>query len=127
MGFHRKEQAKARKYLLKGKASGTCFICGREMLADLLIAGHIKKRSLCTDSQKRDITNNMMLCCKFGCDYLFEMGYIFVDKFGKLQVTPNVGDKVIGSYVSGIAGRKTEATSGQLPYFLWHQDNRQIK
>lgn len=74
----RKEQQKVRMLILGDGTTGKCSICDREFPADLLVAAHIKSRYRCTDSEKRDVSNNVILMCKFGCDDLFERGYITV-------------------------------------------------
>jgi hypothetical protein len=123
VGWHRKEQSKARKRLLKKKAEGRCLICGKEMLAEFLVAAHIKKRSECTDEEKRDIDGVMMLACKFGCDYLFEAGYISVqDKI--VVISEKLIDDNASQYSASINGRQLESTSKQDLYFSWHLSNR---
>ncbi len=72
----RAEQSVLREVLLHGAATGTCALCGRAMDSRLLVAAHIKKRSHCTDQEKRDLSNVGMLNCKFGCDELYERGFI---------------------------------------------------
>jgi hypothetical protein len=47
---------------------------------DLLVAAHIKRRSLCSETERRDLHNVAMLACKFGCDALFEEGYWLVSE-----------------------------------------------
>lgn len=123
IGWHRKEQQRARKRLLKGKSEGTCFLCGRLMSAEFLIAAHIKRRSECTAEEKRDIDAVMMLACKFGCDYLFEIGYIGIQS-GFLRVSNNLSDQNAQAYLSSLRDRETLPHSRQKPYFDWHFENR---
>ena len=52
-----------------------------------LVAAHIKKRSVCTDAEKRDLKYVAMSACKFGCDELFERGYIAVADDGGLLLS----------------------------------------
>ena len=125
-GWHRKEQAMGRRRLLKGKPDGTCQICGREMNSEFLIAAHIKRRSECEDHEKRDLDGVMMLACKFGCDYLFEVGMIAV-KSGKLLVSPSLKDKVASEYASMIEDRTIQVLEKQAKYFDWHFSKRFIK
>lgn len=122
-GWHRKEQAKGRKRLLRGKTFGHCLICGRQMSAEFLIAAHIKRRSECTDSEKRDLDGVMMLACKFGCDYLFEAGLIAIED-SKVKISKNLIDKTALQYVKNIDSRQILANTRQLEYFNWHLQHR---
>ena len=125
--LHRKEQSKLRKYLLKGRPSGTCLLCGLSMSATFLIAGHIKKRSLCSPSEKRDFAGNTMLVCRFGCDYLFEEGFVAVDASKSLVLSSRLSDKVALKYIQPLVGRLIGLSEHQENYFAWHQSNRFIK
>ncbi len=69
----RVEQAYLRQ-LLFPEPTGRCAICGKELPTDLLVAGHIKKRSACSPEEKRDAKNIVMPVCRLGCDELFERG-----------------------------------------------------
>jgi hypothetical protein len=125
-GWHRKEQAMGRRRLLKGKPDGTCQICGREMKSEFLIAAHIKRRSECEDHEKRDLDGVMMLACKFGCDFLFEVGFIGVNG-GKLLVSAALQDQVAIQYSEKIKGRAVSISEKQSKYFEWHYEKRFIK
>jgi len=122
-GWHRREQAHARKKLLKGKSYGTCLLCGIQMTSEFLIAAHIKRRSECTDAEKRDLNGVMMLACRFGCDFLYEEGLIGVDN-SKLIVSKKLTDNTALSYVKKIADRNVEVSQKQRHYFGWHLANR---
>jgi len=124
-GWHRKEQAMGRKRLLKGKTSGTCQLCKRTMKAEFLIAAHIKRRSECEDHEKRDLDGVMMLACKFGCDYLFEVGFIGVDS-GRLKISQALNDKVAREYIERIENLDVVASEKQEKYFEWHFKKRFI-
>ena len=124
-GWHRKEQAMGRKRLLKGKPEGTCQLCNRKMKSEFLIAAHIKRRSECEDHEKRDLDGVMMLACKFGCDYLFEVGFIGVDS-GQLIVSPALQDQVARGYADLLVGLKVSVSDKQEKYFEWHIQKRFI-
>lgn len=124
--WHRKEQSKARKHLLKGKSVGTCQLCGLQMNSDFLIAAHIKRRSECEDHEKRDIDGVMMLACKFGCDYLFEVGFLGV-KNGLVVKSKKLEDLKALTYISTFEGRNIAVKESQKRYFEWHIINRFIK
>jgi len=125
-GWHRKEQAMGRKRLLKGKTSGMCQLCGREMKSEFLIAAHIKRRSECEDHEKRDLDGVMMLACKFGCDFLFEVGFIGVNA-GKLLISTGLEDQVALEYLAKIKDRSVQVSEKQTKYFEWHLAKRFIK
>ena len=125
-GWHRKEQAMGRKRLLKGKTSGICQLCGREMKSEFLIAAHIKRRSECKDHEKRDLDGVMMLACKFGCDFLFEVGFIGVNA-GKLLISSGLEDQVALEYVAKIKDRSVQVSEKQTKYFEWHLAKRFIR
>ncbi|WP_329127518.1 hypothetical protein [Streptomyces sp. NBC_01465] len=84
---HRGEQAALKRRLLPGN-TGECALCGRHLPGAFLIGAHIKKRAVCDDEEKRDLTNIAMLACTFGCDALYEHGYITVAPHGLIQVSP---------------------------------------
>lgn len=82
----RAEQGLLRDYLLDGE-TGDCALCGRTFPIQFLVVAHIKKRSECTEEEKRDFDNVVMPNCTFGCDELFERGYIGVDADGQIVVS----------------------------------------
>ena len=123
-GWHRKEQARGRKRLLRGRTQGTCQLCSRIMNAEFLIAAHIKRRSECTDAEKRDLDGVMMLACKFGCDFLFEAGYVAVNDEKKLVVSKKLSDRLALDYVASIPSKDIEVKAPQLQYFQWHFQKR---
>jgi hypothetical protein len=67
-----------RKFLFKDKSAGQCSICQKNYPIRLLAAAHIKKRSDCSNEEKKNL-NVVMPACKFGCDELYEIGYIVVE------------------------------------------------
>ena len=74
----RTEQNLLRKFLFKDKSAGQCSICQKNYPIRLLAAAHIKKRSDCSNEEKKNL-NVVMPACKFGCDELYEIGYIVVE------------------------------------------------
>ncbi|WP_433581274.1 HNH endonuclease [Paenibacillus amylolyticus] len=99
-GKGRKEQSFLRKQLFKNKKFGVCGICGKEYPVDLLVAAHIKKRSKCSREERLDYKNIVIPMCKFGCDDLFEKGYITVcngkvERNPKKFYTPHLLEKVV--------------------------------
>ena len=62
-----------------------CAICHRTFPVDLMVAAHIKPRSKCSTSERKN-PNIVMPVCKVGCDDFFEKGYIKVGKDGVVQI-----------------------------------------
>ncbi|HHI4956896.1 TPA: HNH endonuclease [Vibrio parahaemolyticus] len=104
VGQLRVEQRLLRKYLIEKNSSfsehgSKCQICNKYYPKDLLIAAHVKKRSMCNDDEKMDIKNIAMLQCA-SCDKLFENGYIYISDIGVIEInqhapaTPDLGKEL---------------------------------
>jgi hypothetical protein len=105
----RREQKYLRKHLLKGNAVARCSICRRVVPETLLIAGHIKRRSMCSPAERMDFDTAAMLVCSLGCDALFEQGYIVVDDAGMLREgVPATTDDLLRA-VAGLSGHQCSA------------------
>jgi hypothetical protein len=119
----RAEQGYLRKKLFDNKKVDRCGICGEEFTINFLVAAHIKKRSVCSDEEKLDFENIVMPMCKFGCDDLYEKGYIGiingqVSVFRYNELTPYMKD-----YVSKLNGNEcTYWSDTTQEYFKWHYD-----
>lgn len=117
----RAEQAQLRRRLLA--RDSRCAICARALPDELLVAAHVKKRSECTDDEKRDLDNVAMLACKLGCDAFFEYGYLLVGKNGVVVI--NKKSKPASRHKSlfaDVVGRQCLAhTPESEPYFSWHR------
>ncbi|PHF12392.1 HNH endonuclease [Bacillus wiedmannii] len=121
-GKARKEQGILRGYLFANKNTCRCGICGEEFPIDLLVAAHIKKRALCTIEEKLDIEHVAIPMCKFGCDELFERGYISVldGKIVSLVETEQLLQSV-NKYIANIEGKSClNWNSNNAKYFEWH-------
>jgi hypothetical protein len=77
----RKEQSLLRSLLFQDLTEGQCAICHKTLPTDLLVAAHIKPRSQCSTSERKN-PNVVMPVCKLGCDDFFEKGYLIVDSEG---------------------------------------------
>ncbi|WP_421663698.1 HNH endonuclease [Lysinibacillus telephonicus] len=122
----RAEQAFLRKALFENKTIGTCGICGKEYPISFLVAAHIKKRSFCTNEEKLDYKNIVMPMCKFGCDDLFEKGYITVNN-GKIIVNNKIITEPLSSYLNEIKGRECEYWNESTnKYFEWHRNHHSM-
>jgi hypothetical protein len=76
-GKAREEQRHLRADLFKDRTA-ICVLCGRTLPIDLLVAAHVKPRSLCNDQERLDTRRNVIPLCALGCDALFERGYVVV-------------------------------------------------
>ena len=71
----------------------------------------------------RDLGRIAMLACIFGCDALFEDGYVAV-LAGVIIGTPAVASSsAIGRRIAEIAGRKIEDYEASAQYFEWHYEH----
>ncbi|HEY4454770.1 MAG TPA: hypothetical protein VGN81_10710 [Pseudonocardiaceae bacterium] len=125
--YARTEQAPLRRALIANRTMAPCDLCSREMPVELLVAAHIKKRQRCSEKERNDRVNIGMLACKFGCDDLYELGYITVDRAGVVwTVKPDAarhGDTLTES-IARVRGRRCRAfTEANSDYFEWHRTN----
>lgn len=117
----RKEQEALRAFLVGNSDKAKCTLCLRDYPVSMLVAAHIKRRSECTDAEKLDFKNVATLMCKFGCDSLFEQGYISVQAgkvcdLGRLDATPH-----IKKYIADLAGNAVSNWKGSQKYYEWHK------
>jgi hypothetical protein len=82
VGTVRREQAQLRTKLFGPRQSAKCDFCGVTLPIDLLVAAHTKRRSDCTFDERRDLRGNILALCTFGCDAMFERGYLVVTRRG---------------------------------------------
>ncbi len=93
----RTEQYLLRNHITRNKVSADCAICNKNYPISFLATAHIKKRTHCSDEEKRDI-NVVMPACYLGCDKIYEEGYIVIkDGF----VKANIGVKSITNDLKG--------------------------
>ena len=121
----RVEQMYLRKFLFSGRTA-SCDLCGRHFDVEFLVAAHIKKRAVCTDSERCDVSNIVMSACKFGCDELFERGYISVADDGTLIVSLAIAscDEANAYARMHIVGKTFgRPIGGRHDYFHWHRTN----
>lgn len=82
-GKARTEARYFRQFLFAQKTLDMCALCGRTLPVSSLVAAHIKKRANCSPGERFD-PNVVMRACRFGCDELFERGYVLVDDNGAI-------------------------------------------
>jgi len=119
----RREQRLLRRALGLGNGEHVCALCGRSYPDRLLVAAHIKRRSECTQEERIDIPAIAMVACAFGCDALFEFGYVFVNDQGivesnlRADETGPVRDRAHALHGNEVSGYN----SASAPYFEWHR------
>jgi len=121
----RNEQGILRAFLFGKKSTGACDLSGRDFPVSFLIAAHIKRRESCTDAERKCL-DVVMRACRFGCDELFERGYICVDARGEIQPGPNYEKSTsdLKRVAGDLLGRHTPAfTTNTAPFFKWHSDH----
>ena len=76
---------------------------------------------MCSLDEKKDFENIVAPMCKFGCDELFEKGYIGVVNSYVTALRKEPSTEVIVNYIEKILGSRcsywSEATK---EYFDWH-------
>lgn len=117
----RKEQQFLRKKLFNNHQTFKCGICNKTYPVAFLVASHIKMRSLCTLDEQKDWKNIVMPMCKFGCDDLYEKGYIGVED-GIVKVLKNDSTD-LKSYLKLLDGNKCDYwNSNTKIYFEYHKN-----
>ena len=120
----RKEQSAIRRLLFRNKPTGTCCICNKEYPVKFLWAAHIKKRAKCSLDEKKDLENIAAPMCKFGCDELYEKGYIGVKDGSVTQIKDNELTDNLQSYINSIADKSCSSWNDNTKhYFDWHYKN----
>ena len=117
----RKEQSYLRKKIFNYRTISKCSICDKKINIEFLVCAHIKKRSKCNDEEKRNI-NNVTPICKFGCDELFERGYIAVEN-GKIKVIKNSNTEFVNNYLNKIDSKICNVyNESNEQFFKWHKE-----
>ena len=120
----RKEQKAIRRLMFRNKPTGTCCICNKEYPVKFLWAAHIKKRAKCSLDEKKDLENIAAPMCKFGCDELYEKGYIGVKDGSVTQIKDDELTDNLQSYINSIAGNSCSSWNDNTKhYFDWHYKN----
>jgi len=94
-----------------------CAICGQEYSKNAIVTAHKKKRSVCTEAEKRD-PYIVFPVCSFGCDYLYERGFVSVKDDEVISGHP-AGGPTEEELVKTLVGRRLNArwTEGPSSYF----------
>lgn len=121
----RREHRALKRHLVR-IGGGVCGLCGSTLPPDFLIAAHIKKRSFCSEDERKDFDNVGMLACFLGCDSLFEHGYVAVDTGGDILISNAVDNapdvaKFIAEHLQGRT--TTWWNTDREPYYAWHRNH----
>ena len=120
----RQEQPLLRKFLFRNKKTENCHLCGKAYPVSMLVAAHIKKRSSCSDQERKDF-NIVMSACKFGCDELFEKSFINVNEDGYIETSNFENNNAISDYINQLIGKKCLIfNSENKKYFMWHREHK---
>jgi hypothetical protein len=121
----RKEQRSLRALLFGLDAVRRCALCGDQYPVAFLRAAHIKPRSKCTEDERKQLSRIAMSACVFGCDALFEAGFVSVDEHGQVVVSAEVNAHPALSRGAGpLAGRDCLAFGvHNAELFEWHREN----
>lgn len=123
----RKEQKKLRDELFEGLTTSICGICGEEYPVDLLVVAHIKKRSEASKNERLD-KNIVIPMCKFGCDDLFENGYITVVDGYILSAKNKLTTPALTRVINKLISRKCHSwNENNSKFFEWHHCHHRSK
>jgi hypothetical protein len=119
----RKEQQALRSLLFKEYQFATCALCGKSYPVNFLVAAHVKQRAFCDEQERLDWKNIVMPACKFGCDELYEQGYIYVEYGGNIVARENARKTPeMQPYIAALTRKNCSHWSPESePYFAWHR------
>jgi hypothetical protein len=121
VSLQRREQQFLRRFLFHENDTEQCAICGKEFPISFLVAAHIKPRSKCNDSEKMDFRNIVVPMCKFGCDELFERGYISVQQGKVVSISKNKSTQALNEYILTLIGKECiQWSKDNQKYYQWH-------
>ncbi len=116
----RREQTILREHLFQGRNTSTCDLCGKSYPTRFLVCAHIKKRANCSEDERTDL-NVVMSACRFGCDELYEAGYIFVSENGVVdQNTAKMTTPDMSEYVSMLLGNRCQSWNEKTAKYFDH-------
>jgi hypothetical protein len=116
------EQTFLRQHLFKKQKEARCALCGKDFPVKLLRTAHVKPRSQCSPEERLDFENIVVPMCTFGCDELFERGYIVIRQ-GAVEIIPRPRTPAVDDYLATLKDRQCPMFYGdRRPYFEWHAD-----
>lgn len=118
----RVEQGYLRKLLFGRKLYDNCACCGKSFPTQFLTTAHIKKRSYCSKEERLN-PHIVFPMCNFGCDELYEKGFISVDDNGKFFQKRHSLSNTIQDYIQSIIGNVCKYYSEEsADFFKWHRE-----
>ncbi|MBV7431013.1 MULTISPECIES: hypothetical protein [unclassified Acidovorax] len=103
-GSRRKEQSILQDWLFSGKKTECCAMCGRLFSIHSLVTAHKKRRADCVPAERLD-PHIVMPLCTFGCDFLYERGYVYFDGFEMVANTDLAAATADWAAGQALAGR----------------------
>jgi hypothetical protein len=120
----RREQKKLRRLKFGDRPDLPCDLCGRLLPRRFVRAAHIKRRAAADANERRNLAN-VLAACLFGCDELFEHGYLYVDAAGRIQINDANGRRSttdLLAVANGLGNRTcAAATPESADFFTWHR------
>jgi len=118
--YRRLEQGYLQRHLFGNKTIATCACCHKEFPVSFLVTAHIKKRSKCTFEERID-PRIVMPMCKFGCDEVYEKGYVSVRDGYFIDMNKKPISSHMQNYIKNIAETDCEYYNNETQnYFDWH-------
>lgn len=118
----RLEQGYLKQLLFGKKTKEECSCCRNVYPISFLVTAHIKKRSKCSKEERLD-KNVVMSMCKFGCDDLFEKGYITVSNGIFIDLEKSPINNTVNNYIKNVIGNECKNyNKDSMKYFEWHQN-----
>ncbi|ARK26180.1 restriction endonuclease [Sporosarcina sp. P37] len=97
--------------------NGKCALCDIDM-PELLQASYAKPWKDCTDSERLDPHNGLLLCRNH--DALYQKGFIAFDGQGRIHISSEIPEDEYEKY--GLHGKmRVRRTEKNKPYFKWHK------
>jgi hypothetical protein len=120
----RVEQRYLRWELFGDNEAARCDLCTRTFPVQFLTAAHIKRRSDCSLRERRDLKNIAFRLCTFGCDAVYEAGFVTISNGGRIRTTrlPGVTED-LRRHFQLLRGRRCVSWSNfTRQYFAWHEE-----
>lgn len=103
----RKEHHILTEWLFRGKERENCAICGKVYSTEGLTTAHKKRRTDCSQNERLD-PYIVMPACNFGCDYLYEKGYAWIEEGTLRTQVAETFSQTEREYIATIQGRLIE-------------------
>lgn len=118
----RREHVLLKQLLFSKRTEMACGLCGRIYPTRLLAVAHIKRRSMASKEERKNPAI-VMAVCYFGCDALYEKGFISVDQNGKIiSLNKYITSPVLENYISNLEGKYCSAYRDENRHFF--EDHR---